>query len=461
MTAAAAAAAVCSGSRGRGEVLRALPVGLAGRVVRPRLPGGTRARRACLPRVPARLGARRLDARTEGAREGLHRGGAAGGRAHGLARRRLLSAPAAVPAHRPARPRARLSGAAPARGRPAARQVRQHGRVRAVHEGRGRLRARPGRAAIAREDRACIVEGNTDVLALRQAGFQPVVACMGTALTEQQLRELRRLTTAPVARLRRRRRRRVGDAARHGPRGRAGVRRQGRRAAAGVDPADDPGGFEARLATALPYVLYRTQVEARREEDREAGRRIVTAFLNGEPESLDRQAAWRWANDYFGMPIQIRGGGTASGAIQPSPRLARAGDRLERGALAGVIAYPNLRPVLAEISPDHFWDETSPRAPRAPRRRHAARRPGARAPRRARRLGARRGDRRADGQGVPASAPRTHALGRAPAGRPRADEGAARGARPDPGSGCGPWRGWRHRELSGWHAAQRRRRKRE
>ena len=50
------------------------------------------------------------------------------------------------------------------------------------------------RAAIAREDRACVVEGNTDVIALRQAGFEPVVACMGTALTEQQLRELGRLT---------------------------------------------------------------------------------------------------------------------------------------------------------------------------------------------------------------------------------------------------------------------------
>jgi len=49
------------------------------------------------------------------------------------------------------------------------------------------------RAAIAREDRACVVEGNTDVIALRQAGFQPVVACLGTALTDQQLRELARL----------------------------------------------------------------------------------------------------------------------------------------------------------------------------------------------------------------------------------------------------------------------------
>src|SRR6478609_8398925 len=50
------------------------------------------------------------------------------------------------------------------------------------------------RAAIAKEDRACVVEGNTDVIALRQAGFHPVVASMGTALTDQQLKELGRLS---------------------------------------------------------------------------------------------------------------------------------------------------------------------------------------------------------------------------------------------------------------------------
>jgi len=50
------------------------------------------------------------------------------------------------------------------------------------------------RAAIAKQDRALVVEGNTDVLALKQAGVEPVVASMGTALTERQLKELQRLT---------------------------------------------------------------------------------------------------------------------------------------------------------------------------------------------------------------------------------------------------------------------------
>jgi DNA primase len=215
------------------------------------------------------------------------------------------------------------------------------------------------RSAIAREDRACIVEGNTDVLALRQAGFEPVVACMGTALTERQLQQLGRLT------------RRLwlafdGDAA-----GAAAALRGMELAVAqgfdvkvvsldaGVDPADDPSGFESRLASARPYVVHRTQVIAEQEADRELARRAVGAFLNSVPDSLDRQAAWRWANDYFGFALQIRGGGTLSAATAPSPRLLEAGDRLERGTLAGVIAHPSLLPTLAAISPEHFRDATN------------------------------------------------------------------------------------------------------
>ncbi len=214
------------------------------------------------------------------------------------------------------------------------------------------------RAAIAREDRACVVEGNTDVIALRQAGFEPVVACMGTALTEAQLRELSRLT------------RRLwlafdGDAA-----GESAALRGMELAVKhkfdvkvvalppGIDPADDPAGFEVKLQTAKPYVLYRTQVEAERAEDREEGRRAVKAFLESVDDSLDRQAAWRWANDYFGT-IQIRGGGTASAAAAPSPRLSGVADRLERGALAGAILHPALLPALGEIPPEHFRDETN------------------------------------------------------------------------------------------------------
>ncbi len=215
------------------------------------------------------------------------------------------------------------------------------------------------RATIAREDRACVVEGNTDVIALHQAGFRAVVACMGTALTEQQLRELGRLTQRLWLAF-------DGDAAGQSAalRGMELAVKQGFEVKVvglppGVDPADDPLGFEPLLAQALPYVVHRAQVTAQEASDKEAGRKAVVALLNGVPDSLDRRAAWRWANDYFGMPLQIRGGGTGSAAAAPSPRLRAALDRLERGALAGVIAHPSLVPVLAELTPEHFRDETN------------------------------------------------------------------------------------------------------
>jgi DNA primase len=49
------------------------------------------------------------------------------------------------------------------------------------------------RTAIAKAEEAIVVEGYTDVIGLVQAGYENVVASMGTALTEPQLRELRKL----------------------------------------------------------------------------------------------------------------------------------------------------------------------------------------------------------------------------------------------------------------------------
>lgn len=50
------------------------------------------------------------------------------------------------------------------------------------------------RQAIGREERVVIVEGYMDVMQAHQAGFENVVAQMGTALTEPQLRQLQRYT---------------------------------------------------------------------------------------------------------------------------------------------------------------------------------------------------------------------------------------------------------------------------
>ena len=53
-------------------------------------------------------------------------------------------------------------------------------------------------ASFRRKERALVVEGNFDVIALHQAGFAETVAPLGTALTERQVETLRRLTPRVV-----------------------------------------------------------------------------------------------------------------------------------------------------------------------------------------------------------------------------------------------------------------------
>ena len=282
-------------------------------------------------------------------------------RAAGLtpaARRRLLPAAAPVPARRPAGTGARLPGAQAARGRSAAGEVREHARVGALPQG---LRCVYGldkaRASIAREDRACVVEGNTDVIALRQAGFEPVVASMGTALTEQQLKELGRLTKRLWLAF-------DGDAAGETAtlRGMELAAKQGFDVKvvalpAGVDPADDPQGFQRRLAGAEPYLLYRVRIELERGEDREVSFRTVKALLDEAPDSPERHDAWRFANDKLGMTVQLRAGGSSRA---PRHRRRSACSTRARSSSAtrspACSRIPSLKPLLAELTPEHFYD---------------------------------------------------------------------------------------------------------
>jgi DNA primase len=208
------------------------------------------------------------------------------------------------------------------------------------------------REAIAKEDRACVVEGNTDVIALRQSGFTPVVACMGTALTDAQLRELGRLTKRLWLAF-------DGDAA-----GATATLRGMEAAVAqgfdvnvvtlppGVDPADDPSGFEARLAAAKPYELHRTQVEAER-----GGFQAVNDFLRPLPDTPEKREAIRWASDRFGMTLQLPSVRASADVL--SPKRVAASTRLERDALAGVVAHPTLVAILSELPARHFHDETN------------------------------------------------------------------------------------------------------
>jgi DNA primase len=212
------------------------------------------------------------------------------------------------------------------------------------------------RGAISKQDRAIVVEGNTDVIALRQAGLEPVVASMGTALTDRQLRELRRLTQRVFLCF-------DADAAGEDAtlRGMELALQQGFEVRVvalpkGRDPADDPGGFEERLGAAEAYAVHRVRLELERARDKQHAYLRVQDVLNVIPESPERHDAWRLANDRLGLTVQLRSAvsGTTSSGSAMSGRLVDVGERLERSALAGVRAHPELTRVLVELGPEHF-----------------------------------------------------------------------------------------------------------
>jgi DNA primase len=214
------------------------------------------------------------------------------------------------------------------------------------------------RGAIAKGDHAVVVEGNTDVLALRQAGFEPVVASMGTALTEQQLKELAPLT------------KRVSlcfdaDAA-----GQDATLRGMELAAAqgfdirvvslppGSDPADDAAGFEQRLTGAEDYLPYRVRIEIERAlPDRQRAFERVREVLAPFADSPERLDAVRLAADRLGLPSALQAGLAPAARARTtavSTKVLDAEVRRELDALAGVVAHPELREWLAELTPEHL-----------------------------------------------------------------------------------------------------------
>ncbi len=220
--------------------------------------------------------------------------------------------------------------------------------------------------AIGKCDYAAVVEGNTDVIALRQAEFEPVVASMGTALTQQQLRELGRMTKKLYLCF-------DADAAGQDAtlRGMELAVGQGFEVKVvtlpqGQDPADAPDGFAARLAGAESYVVYRVRLEIERSADRQEGFVRAREVLAKVEDSPERQEALRLLADRLDLPRETlsglapaRGGGRRRES--EAPRLLDAGDRHERDALAACVAYPGLVRGLSELSGDHFDSEVNRR----------------------------------------------------------------------------------------------------
>jgi len=218
------------------------------------------------------------------------------------------------------------------------------------------------RTAIAKQERGVVVEGNTDVIALRQVGFEPVVASMGTALTERQLKELQRLT------------RRLylcfdSDAA-----GEEATLRGMELATSlgfyvrvvtlpkGQDPADAPAGFEARLGGAESYIVYRVRLELDRTPDRQEAFVRARELLQRNEDSPEWQDALRLLAGRLSLPKETLSGLTPKGGVRTlteelSPKLLEKDERLERNALAACVAHPALAKLLAELAPEHFDSE--------------------------------------------------------------------------------------------------------
>ena len=270
-----------------------------------------------------------------------------GRRARRPARQRLLLGAADVPARRRARPRRRLPGAPAARRRPAAGEVRELAGGRALPQGRRSLYGlHRARAAIAKQERAIVVEGNTDVLALRQAGIEPVVASMGTALTERQLQELGAAHARALPLLRRATRpaRRRRCAAWSSPRRRASTCASSRCRPAPTRRTT-PTGSRSGSRDAEPYLLL---PRAARDRARRgpAGRRSIRSASCWRRPRTRRSGRTRSAlrptcsTCRASSRPRSRRTGERRRAPTVSRKMLQAGDRLERDVPGGARARP-------------------------------------------------------------------------------------------------------------------------
>ena len=247
--------------------------------------------------------------------------------------------------------------------------------------------------AARKEDRVFVVEGYTDVLALVQAGVRNVVASMGTALTEEQLKSLQRYTPNIYLCF-------DADAAGLGAMNRAlGLARRLElalhvvRIPQGLDPADymraGHGADEFRKLAASAQTLLQFHVrtvlsahDLTKPEERTRALTLLRDVLAQAASPLERDEEVRYVADGLRLsPESVRhllsgvsasgAPGTGSTAPPPAPpRLLAAEHDLEARFLAACLALPERgRELVDAVDESYFADAGARRAYEAVRQR--------------------------------------------------------------------------------------------
>ncbi len=240
------------------------------------------------------------------------------------------------------------------------------------------------RQALARADRAIVVEGYFDAIAVSQAGFKEVVASLGTSLTVEQLRLLSRYTRNVIASF-------DGDEAGRKASMRAlevflgaGLLGRGVFIPTGLDPDTliqkrGAESFDELLKNSELLVDMFVTEEAKRglslqapiEERLKAAQRIGQT-LRLVPDELEFNALVSKTLNRLALGPreekiireQARSGGARTkpqGAAEGKSRL-EAGTTAELGILGVAIIRPDLRPRILEIAPLESFDDEQLRA---------------------------------------------------------------------------------------------------
>ena len=241
------------------------------------------------------------------------------------------------------------------------------------HKGRQLFGIHHARGPAARAGRVVAVEGYTDVLALHQAGVTESVAIMGTALTQEQMAELRRAAETVYLAL---------DADRAGQDAMLRAARSAKQRdlellvvdmPQGSDPADliasdGPDAFRERLSTAREVadfharrVVAQADLGSPRGRDQALGEvRPLVAELAGKPATRDELV--RYLSDRLDVPRDYLLGQSPAQLTRPEPRdegLAPplqldAASKAERELLTMCWLSELGREYVERLSDDHF-----------------------------------------------------------------------------------------------------------